>query len=262
MNFISSFKRIGKGYKGYLAAICFDAMQYAVLLLVLLISSVVFYRLYIPLLDVQETANEVNQNIAENNEFFQLTEELSEKMDRSIDTVKDFIANLIALAAITYAVLLFCSGIGRALVYSRLKKRKFSRRYLFRFLKYNTLWILFWNIMFVLDFVLFKPVVSAFIFLGQLILYFHFSVIFRYSFNERSRFKNIMRDFFDVGIKKSHRFIIPFILVLLLFIVINQIAFLVAIMPFGIVLLLMLTLIFSFMSWARLYYIQVIEDVR
>ncbi len=259
MSFVGSFRKIDRSF---FAAVGFDFMQYFVLLLIVLGSVAMFYKLYVPLFDVQDTVNKISDQVAQSGELPQISDDLGAEMEGNISTVKWFVAEIIMLAVAVYLLFLLCSGLGRGIVYGLLENKRRSRKYLTRFLWYNTGWIMLWNILFVLTFVATKPGVSPYIFIIELILYFHFSTIFRHFIGERKGFKKTMSMFFSIGIKKAHRFIIPFLVVLLILFIVVQVTSFSGTIPFMVVFLALLFFMLFFMSWARLYYFQAIYKIK
>jgi hypothetical protein len=255
--YIDSFK--GFGWKTVFT-MSIDIAQYMSLVLLYIGGSWLLASIYAPLASVQETSLGINQYLAETGTLPQLTEELGSVLDGSIAAVQAFHIKLIIVIISSILFSLIISGAFRSMVYGRLSGKALSWRYAWRFTAMNSLWIIVWVFLGTIVYLSLRQNVAVIILLSFIPLYLHLTTSFRLSVTEKG-WAQTYSHFYRHGVKKAHRFIIPFFMCVASFIALLFLTYAGRFLPKNLLLFIVFIAAFAYLSWARIYYSLVYKVV-
>ncbi len=153
-------------------------------------------------------------------ELSNIASQTETELQQMATTLKGFIT-FTAIVAVSAIILLIINwSFFQGLIYNILLKKKFNINYLKKFLLLNLIWFIPWLLLFYAILSLAKLdylVVSS---LLLIILFLHFSFIL-YTLSAENNKLQIKKSL-KLGITEVHRFIIPYILIIVTFIIISQ----------------------------------------
>jgi len=143
------------------------------------------------------------------------------QLQATVSTLRGF-ALFAVLTAILFLLLLIINwSLCQGIIYNVLLKKKFSLKYLNKFLLLNIIWFIPWLI--IIFIVLFGGKIESFMIptLIFLFLFLHFSLILYTLFTKNNKLSQIKKSL-KLGITKFHYFIIPYIIITITFIILSQ----------------------------------------
>jgi len=250
-------------------------MQY-VTVQILLVLFVLVFQLFLPGDDVTATSMKINGYLAENMGLPPLSDELSAELEDNIDDIQDFFVKIGITTIFIIITMVAASAFFRSRVYNRLRHKKYTMKYFKKFFIYNAVWNILWLLLIGLIIFIFKIVIAIIIIPLLLIMFFHLSVVMRSSISEKKNMKKTLKEIFNVGIKKIHRFLLLILLIIIAFFVFTVVSF--GLIPvFGsfivnaiglvslfsmLFALLVIIGFFALVSYVRIRYLKKIKEVR
>jgi hypothetical protein len=159
-----------------------------------------------------------------------------------------------ALAAAVFAMVFLILTLANwslfeGLIYTTLLKKKFTFRYLKKFLLLNIIWFIPWLALFFL--IIVEGRVETIIISGLLLvaLFIHFTLILNVLYTRTGKFQ--LRQTLKIGVTKIHHFLLPYVIIIITYIIIQQI-----IIPYVTMLLFLL-----FFSWVQNYTKDIILSI-
>jgi hypothetical protein len=232
-----------------------DMLQLVLVLLVVVPGFLVLLQTtMVPLVtEVMPTVMYMNSYSESEQAIPQLTPELEQKLESNVSAVKGFFIKSGLTVIGLVIVLLFISSICRGFVYSRLHKINF-RRFIKRFTLHNVLWYLFWALLIIITFSIFKPLVAGYIIAVKLMLIIVLTPIYRSLHRENDSLSAIIKRFISKGILRFYRFLLPLLLIYLVFIAsFYMLSLIMSIMPFRLSAFIIFIYASAFVAWSRHY---------
>lgn len=233
--------------------ICVNSFKNKNILLVLLMNLlfVIINIIFVGIIKV------ISQPQIEKIDIINLSRVLSQneaQLEGIINTLRGFVIFAVLMGILFILLLIINWSLCQGIIYNILLKKGFNFKYFERFLLLNIVWLIPWWILgFVLLFggkigFLITPIMVL------LLLFLHFSFILYILFTENNKIKQILQSL-KIGITKMHYFILPYIIIVIMFIIISQLNLLK--LPFFIIGLVYLL----FFSWVQNYTKEVILEL-
>lgn len=172
-------------------------------------------------------------------------------------------ASLLLLTGLAFLVIMFALSIACAGIWSAIIGKKFNFKTALKLFLINIVWIPIFIIVLLGIFLALAPwplssfVISAIV----LLILMHISCCFYYSYVREERFAIAIKNIYNIGILKFHKFLLPGLMITVFFIIASLIAYpfqMVSEMAYSIaVALLMLLLV----VWGKMYYGIVMDSV-
>jgi len=177
-----------------------------------------------------------------------------------LGSVRGFFFFLV-FSAILFLVLMAINwSVFKGLIWTTAASKKFNFAFFKRFLLLNLIWLPSWFLLIFLFAVIIEPAAAPIFMAIALIMAFYFTNILYPLFLKESRISKI-KDAFKLGIRKFHHFIVPYAIIIILFLIFSNIyGFVIGNVNLnqniGIALLLV------FVAWTRYYFIEVVYSLH
>lgn len=172
--------------------------------------------------------------------------------ERSVAIMKGFFLFVILSAIILTIFIILNLSLFKGLIWSRICREKFTIKFFIKFLLLNAIWIIIWLIAAVIIAVGVKVNIAQYLIILLAIVFVYFT-IFLYMFFTKNKKLKAIKDAFKFGITKVHYFVLPYILVILVFILISQLYWLYRFLPYKIGMIVTSLILLGFLAWFRLY---------
>ncbi|MBT3408328.1 hypothetical protein HN415_06625 [Candidatus Woesearchaeota archaeon] len=200
---------------------------------------------------------------------------ITQDLKESTTQIKMFIIKIFLFIAIAIILNFIISSFFKSRVYNKIKQKKYSFAYFKKFLIINSSWLFCWLIIFYYSIKIIKNNAIVPIIIIELLIFIHSTVILRYCINTKDKYKNILNNTFNISIMKSYKFLIPVIIITIIFILNFSLTFyiipamILKITPESLSTIISLILatfafitIFILMSFSRLYYMNTIKSIK
>lgn len=188
---------------------------------------------------------------------------VQEALTEKAETILWFYGKLAIFILGGAAVFLGITSIYKAFIWMHLKNLPLRKKYIFSFVCKNMTWQALWLALAIFIFLAFSVKFAAAFLMLELVAYLYFTPFFRAVLTEKHKMKEIYKETFIVGCKKSRHFIVPIIMMgitlmfsLWFFIILLKLIAPAAIMFVGIVTL------FVAVSWSRFYFYIVTQKIH
>jgi hypothetical protein len=255
--YIDSWKTIGRNIFYTMSA---DLLQYLLLMGIIIATANIFYSLYVPLEPIFPAQQNVSAYYMQYGKLPQLTDEMRQMMQEHTGLIQAFYAKLSLLIVVSLLLILLLSGIARCLAYNRMHGTKLKRSYFKTFMKVNTAWLILSAMVLIASSVVLKMSFAAYVLAVLAVMFWHFSAILRYSMKDRDTVTMAFQRTFDHGLLSGNKFIVPLMICLLTFLAIGVLTFLDRLLPQRYVVFIIFVALFVYFSWARNYYLLVMEE--
>ncbi len=182
-----------------------------------------------------------------------ITLQTEAQLQSTISALKGFVVFVIFAAVLFILLFTIIWSLTQGTIWNLLLKNKFTLKYFERFLLLNLIWFLPWLIMLFL--ILFGSKLTSLTAISYIFiaLFLHFSFILYVLFAKENKLKQI-KNALKLGIIKIHKFVLPYLIILITFIVILQLNLL----KINYYLIVFVFLIFF--SWVQAYTKEVIIE--
>ncbi len=182
--------------------------------------------------------------------------------EQMLGLVKGFMIYYIIALLVLGIIFILLWSLFKSLAWSKVADKGFSLRYFNRF---TLLSIIFWVVAFVFSVFIFVTIDTGYAVLYALLLgsvFFYLNTILSYTFVSKQRLGKSFGSIIDVGLRKIHHFILPYIFVMVVGIVLLIIIYFVGkigVFALGIVVFSIFFIMFT--AWYKFYISKVIESV-
>ncbi len=165
-------------------------------------------------------------------------------------------------SAILFILILLAYSLFQGLIWNTVLKKRFTWKYFGKFSLLNLIWVLAWLIISILLLFILKDAVIILVILTYVLLFvmFYLTTILYVMFTKKRKMWQSIKDTFNIG-KRVHLFILPYLLVLGLFIVLNLVLIIFSLLPQQIYMFINLIILLAFFAWFRFYISDVIMKV-
>ncbi|MBD3361828.1 hypothetical protein GF358_03480 [Candidatus Woesearchaeota archaeon] len=182
-----------------------------------------------------------------------------EIISQQLGAIKTLAITFLIITIIFYIILVFIYAIFRAWIWTKLMNTKPTKAFVKKFYLLNLLWITGWAIIFGLGITALNPQYYTYLIAIITIAYIHLTTIMHHSFTWEQKIKKSLGKAFITGIGKIDKFIIPYIYIIVIYIVITKVF---AILPQKSRYFMMFALILAFMAWYRTYMNDIIKQIE
>ena len=194
-----------------------------------------------------------------------LTEEIMQLPQTEISQISSQLNNFlwfIFIGIVLVALIIFIAACTfKGLIWLKITHKKFTIDFIKKFVLLNLIWTLIWIIpIIIIALVLKKDLLAPFlVIIAPLIM--HFTNILHIFFIHTKKLSSIKRAF-KIGIKKIYLFILPYILMLIIFLIISQSYWLYNFMPGNIPFIIAIFVLLVYFAWFRIYLYTIVKDIE
>jgi hypothetical protein len=193
--------------------------------------------------------------------YGQLNPVIENTLMQNFATLQTFYIQLFLLVCGAIILSFLITSIYKAWIWIHITEQKHTGKYLWKFIGASVLWQIVWFIAALCIFLLFTPSWAAFFLIVECILYLYFTPFVRLLYKEKKTIMKIYKEACITAVKKFKHFIIPLAMMCITLIAwLWVILFISAIIPFMIVLLIPLFLLFA-VAWMRFYFAVVAKKI-
>lgn len=185
---------------------------------------------------------------------------IEENMEQGIFIMKTFMLKLTVGLIIALLLFVLFTTFTKGFIYSAYTKSDF-RQFLRGFAKINIPWQLSWIVIIMLSFKIFHQLFAPFVVLLEIMLYFLLTPIYRSIYAKKKKHEGFLKAIVK-KMKRAYMYLLPILLIFLLGFANFFIWVLIAIMPGLIFILLNAVFTLFLIVWARIYVLQVTEDMK
>lgn len=191
-----------------------------------------------------------------------------QSMDPSNPEITQTLAALkgVFFSLILYSILFFIVAfliwcLFKGLIWKQMFNQRFTFKFYKKFLLANVLWLVIWLIPIILFFIFVKQNVLVYLLIIIFFLMIYLTYILYIKSIKEKKIKKIIKATFRVGFKRIHHFIIPVILMIIVFLILTQIYWLFKGLSQGVQAIILLFILIVFIAWTRFYWINVVDGV-
>ncbi len=176
--------------------------------------------------------------------------------------LKNTMYGFLIYTALLLIFVLIVYSLFQGLIWNLILKKKFTLKYLGKFSLLNLIWVLFWLIIALVLLIILKKIIIVWVILVYILLLiiFYLTSILYVVFTEKIKIWQAIKDTFNIG-KRIHLFIMPYLLVLGLFIVLNLILLVFSLLPQQVYMFVNLIVLLGFIAWFRFYISDVVLKI-
>lgn len=249
--FVKSFKDLDKRL---IHTVMFDALFYLVLFGILILT---FTSLSWNFEAVREAIPTLT-NVMGDIEGGVMTEDVTQKLTELNTLFFIAIARTILILLVIFVVSLLVGTFFKGLIWARILHKKFDIHFYKRFALFNILWIIPWAVIIVVLLFAIRSTIVLWYILGIIIVFLHFTSVIYVLFEKEHKFSRILKDTFILGVEKIYYFIIPYLLIVLLFSVLVYILRLFSFLPWQIHAIFFILVLLIYFAWVRIYISNII----
>lgn len=171
----------------------------------------------------------------------------------------DFYYQFLTYSVLFIILIFLIWSVFRYLIYSKVLRKRVSFKQSFMFLLLNSLWIIFYLAISIFLIYLFgHPILLIFLF----IVFIHFTLILYIQFIKKQKIKLALKSLYEIGIKKIHIFLMPYLFIILVFVALYLlIAVLLKPVPENIISPFAFIFFLSYLAWMRFYIADVLKKL-
>jgi hypothetical protein len=142
----------------------------------------------------------------------------------TVDSVRSLLIFFLVSLALFFVVFVFIYSFFKGLAWLAVKNKPLSWEFLRRFSILNTLWFLCWLAILIAVAFIFRPTAGLFFLVIILVLALHLSVVLAVEFVQTAEIMISVKKAFVLGFAKIHHFILPYLIVIVGYVAVIQIA--------------------------------------
>jgi len=251
--FMKSFKEIDKRL---IHIVMLDALFYLALFGILLFT---FTSLNWNFEAVKESVPTLT-DIVGDIEGGKIDEDMTQKLTEINAIFYMAIARTILILVVIFIVSLMVGILFKGLIWAKILHKKFDIHFYKRFALLNILWIIPWALIIVVFLFAIQSMIVFWYIIGIIILFLHFTNIIYVLFEKKKKFSIILKDTFILGVEKIRYFLIPYLLIALVFFILVHVLGLFSFLPWKIYVVFFVLILLVFFAWVRVYVSNVILD--
>jgi len=174
--------------------------------------------------------------------------------------LKSFLAKLLSNVLILIIAIIVVISFFKSLIWSKVAKIKFKKSFFTKFLGLFLSWNIPWILLFIIIALSFKEKAMKYFITAEFLFFIYFSLIIYPLFVKENRIFSTIKKTFKIGLINLYKFILPIILIWLMF----QLGFTIIILLSKIPTLVRIFLIvyaLFYISWIKFYMLKVVEKV-
>ncbi|MBW2969344.1 hypothetical protein KY314_04515 [Candidatus Woesearchaeota archaeon] len=180
-----------------------------------------------------------------------------EILSQQIGTLKSLAIIFFIITIIAYIILIIDYTLFRGWAWTKIFNKKPTKAYMKKFLLLNLIWITGWIILFVLLLNIINPQYYFYLIITAVILYTHLTTVMHYSYTKTNKIKTSINKAFATGIGKLNKFIIPYLFIIIFYIIFTGI---ITLIPKQSQAMAIFSIIILFMAWYKTYMNQIIKQ--
>lgn len=185
----------------------------------------------------------------------------SAQLTQTLAALKAVFFWLILYSVLLFIVILLIWCLFKGLIWNQIFNKKFTFKFYKKFLLVNLLWVVIWLIPIVLFFIFVKQNVLVYLLIIVFILMIYLSYILYIESIKQKKIKEIIKETFRIGFKKIYYFIIPGIVMVILFFILMQLYWLFKGLSQVVQAIIFLIILIVFIAWTRFYVVNVVEGI-
>lgn len=182
-----------------------------------------------------------------------------EIISQQLGAIKTLAITIFIITIIFYFVTLLAYSLSRAYIWTKIMNTKPTREYIKKFFALNLVWITCWTLLFMLSVTVISSEYYKYMLLAGIILYIHLTTIMHHAYTYKQEIKRAIGKAFTTGIGKIGYFIIPYIYIIIVYIIATK-AF--VLIPAQAQYYAMFAVLLLFMAWYRTYMNSVITSTQ
>ncbi len=209
----------------------------------------------------------LTQSLGDKASSVNMPKNLDELMKKSEDEQGLFISNLekYYYTLIIYPILILLLTMiawstSKGFIYSMIFNKGYGLKYLIKLFLLTLIWLTLWIGLSILLSLIVKKDYLAYLIILVAFLWIHFSIILFTVFTKDNKFSAIKKAF-SIVIKKIHKFLLPYLIIIGLFLLLMLIMFVYNLLPMNIFLLLTLITFLFIISFSRMYTVNVVKSI-
>lgn len=188
----------------------------------------------------------------------EMSEDITQKLTEINLTFFIVILRTILLLLVIFIVSVMVGIFFKGMIWAKILNKKFDVRFYRRFALFNLLWIIPWALLIVVLLFTIKSAIVFWYILGVIVIFLHFTSIICVLFEKDKKFLKILKDTFTAGIKNIHYFVIPYLLIALIFFALVYILSLFRFLPWQIHAIFFVLVLLIYFAWTRIYVSNII----
>ncbi len=184
-----------------------------------------------------------------------------EELASAIQVAQSFITSLVIYTILTLILSVVLWSIFKSLILAKLFNKTISINYILRFILLNIIWFLIFFIMLVLSYLLVVPTILIYLTLIELLLLFYLTPILYVLYLTKNKIKEAILDSVKIGFGNLYRFILPYLVVIVLFSIVAQSQWIIGLFPQPLSFFISLTVVLAFTAWFRYYIKEIILSI-
>jgi len=190
-----------------------------------------------------------------------------ELMVQNMAVMKQFMYTATVTAIIVYIILILVYTISRGLIWAKIMDRQLTKKYLLKFGLLSLIWITGWIAVFSVIVTISNQQYYKWIMIVLGISYLHLTTILHHSFTYKNTIGSAVQKAFAIGIGKINKLILPYIYIIIIFIVVGQIMNIPTRMTYGITAtqtigVIGIVVLLLFAAWYRTYINKKIKQIE
>jgi hypothetical protein len=255
--FLNSFKSLNK--KIFLAII-FDVLFYISLVIIVLGAIASINTNAGKMQEIMPILQKSLPTIMQGDMPRDVSLEQIKEVNAIIKSLKDNINMIVWTAAILVGIL---SILFRSLIWSKVLKVKFSKKYFKRYFVLNAFWTVSWLLVFLLSFDIFKTDIFMWILSIGLLIYLYFSSILRSLYNDKERLRDIVKKTFAIGLKKVHLVLAQYIPTIIFSVLLGLLIWdLWYRFSIGVFLIIVFMILIVYFAWLRVFVFTLTKEIE
>ncbi|MBN2111659.1 hypothetical protein JW707_01030 [Candidatus Woesearchaeota archaeon] len=177
-------------------------------------------------------------------------------LDSQIATFKMFYFSMIGYAALFLIILYLIYSLTNLFMWSAITKtklRKSSRNFILKFFGLNLAWLVAWAVLVFILLLSLRTETVPFWFVAAILIYAHTTTIAYIAYFKRKKICVSIKSAFNTGFAKLHKFLIPYVFALIVFIIINAVFTPIGNMLYKGVNTIFLIAFLFYSAWLRIY---------
>ena len=181
-----------------------------------------------------------------------------EQLKTILSELKGFLFIFILVTILLFIVIFLLACIFKSLIWLKITEKKLNKTFLKKFIITKLIWNLIWLIPIVLLFLLLKKSLIAPFLVIMALLIIHFTNILYIKFNNKLR---SIKEVFKLGTKKIHLFILPYIVIILGFLIVIQLYWIYRFLPESLQGVISAIILLIYIAFSRIYLYNVVKEI-
>ena len=217
------------------------------------------------LLDANETSpvlQETFNYIQSTTDFPGFDTELGQQTLEAAEELKSFLIKSAIISIVYIILLMLTSCLFKSLIWSRIHKIKFDKKYFFKFTKLNLIWLFAWLVIFIITMKLFVTNIAAGLLIIEVFLFIYLTNTWRIIFNMKDKNWLITKMALKKGFRYIYLAILPCLAIIGTYILFNFIIYPVLWLSNALFSLLYFLGLICLFCFSRLYFKEIVKGFK